>query len=71
MEEVIKYIRDALFMVDLGAWQVWQHLEFRRLLALGYDDEPPDGGGTPLPITALWRRYFFDKTTKIGNYALR
>jgi len=61
-ETVLIYERDALFMVDLGAWQMWQHLEFQRMLAAGYDGEPPNDGGTPISITALWRRFFFANT---------
>lgn len=59
MEAVIIYVRDVLYMVDLGAWQVWQHLEFKRMLAEGYDGEPPDGGGTKITATALLAPFFF------------
>ncbi len=61
METTIAYVRDMLFMADLGAWQVWQHLEFKRMLAEGYDGEPPNDGGGLNILTALLAPFFFDK----------
>ena len=55
---MVVYIRDVLFMVDLGAWQVWQHLEYMRMLAEYEDPEPPDDGGTKIRITALLAPFF-------------